>query len=252
MGRSFSGFRSPCYTQVPDELFDELLSDLSGPEIKVLLYIIRRTFGFKRKTDRISKRQLEHGITRRDGTVLDRGTGLSRRAIRLAIDSLVGKNILLKRCGMNEDRGHETAEYALNIVGEDPWVFRTPPLGTANPIPGVQDTQALGYAGPTQETANQQTENLFKKKLCKKNHPQTNDAHNGRNIRRSPGSPPGRTVGDIGKAYIAMIREALDLPDSDRAAFIADRVRSLEERSEHGFAGREEVNGQSIGTVERS
>ena len=252
MGRSFAGFRSPCYTQVPDELFDELLPDLSGPEIKVLLYVIRRTFGFKRKTDRISKRQLEHGITRRDGTVLDRGTGLSRRAIRLAIDSLVERNILLKRCGMNEDRGHETAEYALNILGEDPWVFRTPPLGTAYPIPGVRDTHALGYKGPTQETANQETENLFNEKLWKKNHPQSKGAHAGKNIRHGAASSSGNRVGDIGKAYIAVIREALELPDRDRAAFLASRVRSLEEHFEDGIAGRGEIHVQSRGIVERS
>jgi hypothetical protein len=29
---------------VPDQLFDELLVELSGAELKVLLYIIRRTF----------------------------------------------------------------------------------------------------------------------------------------------------------------------------------------------------------------
>jgi hypothetical protein len=43
----FKGFLSPRYTQVPDELFDELMAYLSGAELKVLLYIIRRTFGFK-------------------------------------------------------------------------------------------------------------------------------------------------------------------------------------------------------------
>src|SRR5437763_14385628 len=81
----FRGFRSPTYTIVPDEVFDELLADISGAELKILLYVIRRTFGFKKGSDRISKAQLEHGIQRRDGTVIDRGTGLSRRAIRLAV-----------------------------------------------------------------------------------------------------------------------------------------------------------------------
>src|SRR5205085_7796297 len=90
----FRGFRSPNYTMVPDELFDELLVDLSGAELKVLLYVIRRTFGFKKGSDRISKAQLEKGIQRSDGTILDRGTGLSRRAIRLAVDSLVERNVL--------------------------------------------------------------------------------------------------------------------------------------------------------------
>ena len=44
----FRGFDSPNYTQVPDILFDERMAHLSGAELKVLLYIIRRTFGFKK------------------------------------------------------------------------------------------------------------------------------------------------------------------------------------------------------------
>ncbi len=35
---NFKGFISPRYTQVPDELFDELMAHLSGAELKVLLY----------------------------------------------------------------------------------------------------------------------------------------------------------------------------------------------------------------------
>jgi hypothetical protein len=45
---AFQGYSTPSYTMVPDELFDEHLPFLSGAELKVLLYIIRRTFGFKR------------------------------------------------------------------------------------------------------------------------------------------------------------------------------------------------------------
>jgi hypothetical protein len=47
-GIRFKGYTSPNYTQVPDELFDEQLPHLSGAELKVLLYIMRRTFGFKK------------------------------------------------------------------------------------------------------------------------------------------------------------------------------------------------------------
>ena len=55
MRRKFPGFRSPNYTQVPDKVFDELLSELNLAELKVLLYIIRRTFGFKKSSDNIVK-----------------------------------------------------------------------------------------------------------------------------------------------------------------------------------------------------
>ena len=73
------GSSSPNYTPVPDELFDEQLPDLSGSELKVLLYIIRLTFGFKKDSDNISLNQLLNGITTKEGIVLDRGTGLTKK-----------------------------------------------------------------------------------------------------------------------------------------------------------------------------
>src|SRR5919107_3547220 len=89
----FKGFLSPRYTQVPDELFDELMAHLSGAELKVLLYIIRRTFGFKKDTDTISLKQICSGITTREGEVLDRGTGLSLSTVQLAMKGLLEKTV---------------------------------------------------------------------------------------------------------------------------------------------------------------
>ncbi len=86
--RPFRGFSSPNYTQVPDQLLDDLLPDLSEAELKVLLYIVRRTFGFKKDADTISLRQLSSGITTKEGRVLDRGTGLSKSGVTKALASL--------------------------------------------------------------------------------------------------------------------------------------------------------------------
>lgn len=147
----FRGFSVPNYTQVPDELFDELLPLLGGAELKVLLYVIRRTFGFKKGSDRISKSQLENGITRKNGEQLDNGTGLSRRSIRLAVDGLVDKNILLKHRHASTQNGDEATEYALNISGRDPWVKSTPGGG------GGESTHGEGKKVPPQETVKQQT-----------------------------------------------------------------------------------------------
>jgi phage replication O-like protein O len=147
----FNGFRSPNYTQVPDELFDQLLGELSGAELKVLLYVLRRTFGFKKGSDRISRNQLERGISRRDGEVLDRGTGLSRRAIRAALDGLIRKNVLLRQRCQSTEHGHEPSEYALNLLGSE---SRNHPSdsasrkGSLNGDPWVQSTQGLGYLIP--------------------------------------------------------------------------------------------------------
>src|SRR5258708_36907275 len=111
----FQGFTSPHYTQVPDDLFDELLSELSGAELKVLLYIIRRTFGFKKTSEQISLQQIRMGITTRDGRVLDRGTGLSLSATQSAIKGLIEKGVLLARRNRRAQRGDEAPTYRLRL-----------------------------------------------------------------------------------------------------------------------------------------
>jgi hypothetical protein len=85
---SFEGFIRSNTTPIPDVLFDELLSLLTGAELKVLLYIMRRTWGFKKDADAIALSQFEHGITTQDGRVLDRGCGLNRETICKALKSL--------------------------------------------------------------------------------------------------------------------------------------------------------------------
>jgi phage replication O-like protein O len=118
--QSFAGFRSPNYTQVPDELFDELMADLSGTELKVLLYIMRRTFGFKKDQDNISLNQICHGITRKTGKVIDRGTGLSKASAARALKSLEEQGIILRSRRRSAERGDEATTYRLNVRGRVP------------------------------------------------------------------------------------------------------------------------------------
>ncbi len=93
----FPGYSSPNFTPIPDQLFDEQLPDLTGAELKVLLYIMRRTFGFKKESDNISLNQICKGILTRDGRILDRGTGLSQSTVQIALKGLLEKNILVAR-----------------------------------------------------------------------------------------------------------------------------------------------------------
>ncbi len=113
----FPGFRKPNYTMVPDELFDELLPTLNGGELKVLLYIIRRTFGFKKDSDNISLNQMLEGIRTRDGRVLDRGTGLARSTLAKALKELEEKNIIVAEKRFSREQGFEATSYRLNILG---------------------------------------------------------------------------------------------------------------------------------------
>ena len=46
------------YTQVPNVFFDEILEGLNLAETKVLLAIMRKTFGWQKQIDRISYSQI--------------------------------------------------------------------------------------------------------------------------------------------------------------------------------------------------
>jgi Bacteriophage replication protein O len=143
----FKGFLSPRYTQVPDELFDELMAYLSGAELKVLLYIIRRTFGFKKDSDHISLRQICSGIKTREGEVLDKGTGLSLSTVQIALKGLLEKNCVITERNRSKEKGDEPTTYSLNML---PY--------TENRQGGIPKIGKGGYRkSVTQETDKQQT-----------------------------------------------------------------------------------------------
>ena len=112
----FSGFALPTTTPVPDQVFDELLYRLSPTEIVVLLYITRRTFGFKKSSDSISLNQMVNGIVTKDGKVLDRGTGLSKATVARTLASLEQKNVITRTRYTSDKRGYEPTVYTLNIL----------------------------------------------------------------------------------------------------------------------------------------
>ena len=157
--KPFPGFHSPNYTMVPDELFDELLPELSGAELKVLLYIVRRTFGFKRDSDTISINQMLHGITTRDERVLDRGVGLTKKTLLAAIRSLEERNVILTQQRRSLERGNEPTSYRLNVVEATLGGKITPPLGEKlHQGGGVEITPSpRGKNYPTQDTVLQET-----------------------------------------------------------------------------------------------
>ncbi len=113
---NFDGFKSPQYTMVPDEIFDRLLPYLSPSELKVLLYLVRRTFGFKKDSDTISLSQICNGIKTRTGKVIDNGTGLSRPAVIKGLKVLENNNIIIAHRSKNYKGEKQTNTYSLNII----------------------------------------------------------------------------------------------------------------------------------------
>lgn len=155
----FAGFASPNFTQVPDELFDVLMPQLSDAELRVLLYIIRRTFGFKRDSDTISLSQMVSGITTRDGQVLDSGTGLSKASVARGLQGLRAKGVIIASRNRSASRGDEPTTYQLHFqhaATEKPHEVR--PVSQRRDTPRVSPMgQALSQSRDTQETGEQET-----------------------------------------------------------------------------------------------
>ena len=147
------GFSRPNYTMVPDQLFDVFMPHLKEGELKVLLYIIRRTFGFKKESDSISFSQICNGIRTRDGKVLDSGTGLSPRTAQEAVKSLVDKKLIVAKKNYSAERGNEATTYALNLVSDE-----AAPYATFRHSPPADFSIAPTQNLPTQETVVQQTD----------------------------------------------------------------------------------------------
>ncbi len=157
----FSGFSEPRYTLIPDIFFDEIMVHLSEAELKVLLYIFRRTFGFKKESDTISLRQMVEGITTRDGRILDHGAGIAKSSVWRGIKGLIAKNIIETVRNSSTTRGDEATTYRL--------VFRDPVFQSETPPVSQKNTPRVSQRN-TQETGLQETEeqgrNLSKDTPC--------------------------------------------------------------------------------------
>ena len=111
----FKGFASHNTTPTPDDLFDRFLAVLTGGELKVLLYIVRRTFGFKKRADTISLSQLAEGIKNKNGKQLDRGTGLALMAVKAAVKSLEQRGLITVSRAKEENGYNYVNAYSLRF-----------------------------------------------------------------------------------------------------------------------------------------
>lgn len=67
---------------------------VSSGEFKVLWYILRHTFGWQKTTDKLARSQISKGITKRNGEILDSGTGLSVRQVERHLKTLEEKKFI--------------------------------------------------------------------------------------------------------------------------------------------------------------
>jgi len=128
---NFKGFSNPTTTPVPDELFDSLMYHLSGAELKVVLYICRRTFGFKKDSDNISLNQMLNGITKKSGERLDLGVGMSKPTLLRSLRSLCENGVIFAEQRSSAVKGNEPTNYKLRMIDD--------PLGKKMTLGGYQN-----------------------------------------------------------------------------------------------------------------
>jgi len=132
-GWTFGGVATLNGTQIPDAYFDEVMAPLGPSAFMVLMYVARRTFGFKRHSDQISLDQICDGIVTRDGRRLDHGTGLAKSTVVLALDRLVAFGLIRKEKNTDARGGQLANTY--RIVFKDACVADQSPLSGTRPAP---------------------------------------------------------------------------------------------------------------------
>jgi hypothetical protein len=167
MKSAFQGFQVPFYTMVPNELLDELMVDLTGGELKVALYVCRRTFGFGKREDGISLAQMLGGVVTKEGRRLDRGCGLkSRSTLLLTLRSLIAKRILRAVRQQSARKGNEATLYCLNLTETRKDAPLGPKIGPRggpkiSPTPGPKIGPSCGCQPPPPSNLRSQTESWW-------------------------------------------------------------------------------------------
>ena len=103
---NFEGFEIVSYTQTPDIIYDVLLKVLNGAELKMLMCIVRKTFGFRKYSDNISLSQISDM------------TGLSRVAVFKACNFLEETGVINVKRQQTKEKGYISNTYSLHFRSE--------------------------------------------------------------------------------------------------------------------------------------
>jgi phage replication O-like protein O len=135
-------FHKPNYTPTPNEFFDDIAKTLKEGELRVLLVIMRQTFGWGNKEwDRISISQLMEK------------TGMERMAVIRASKSLAEKKLVIKH--KEGPEGQEKTWYSLMV--ENPSEFSNSIEDSNNSYQYPKDTPPSILKIPTKETLTKET-----------------------------------------------------------------------------------------------
>lgn len=120
MTERFEGFPEPKenWSKLPHSFIAALPSINSLAELKCILYVLRHTWGYKeyRRGKRITSDEFMNGRKKKDGTRIDKGTGLARSSIVEGLKSAVEHGFLIVHVD-DRDKARVEKYYSLNMRG---------------------------------------------------------------------------------------------------------------------------------------
>lgn len=122
--KEFAGFEHPeeNWSKLPHVLIEMLDRFSSLAELKVVLYILRHTWGFQefKELKRITLDEFQHGRKRKDRSRLDKGTGMSKDAIREGLSRAVKDGFIVQSFDPRPRPGRPAHQYQLKVLEVSP------------------------------------------------------------------------------------------------------------------------------------
>lgn len=118
-----SGFEKPNYTQTPNFLFDSLMAEMGNAELRVVLAVCRKTFGWHKQRDRISLSQMV------------KLTGMTRESVISGVSAAINRGVISRYPAGN------SFEYEIVVVGEADQQGDENSRATEPELVGLPDTQ---------------------------------------------------------------------------------------------------------------
>ena len=131
----------PNFTQVPNVLLDEFMSQVDSDTFKVLMVICRKIYGYHKDSDRISLSQLQNI------------SGLSRKMVKKAIRILIERKVLYIL--ENETRTN-ARRYTLILSENSTWIPQEP---SVDPVGTLRGSHRDPQEDPTETLQNKKKEN---------------------------------------------------------------------------------------------
>lgn len=144
----FIGFDEPRenWSRLPHTLVGAFSMIKTVAELKVILYILRHTWGYGDEQKRITIDEFVHGRKRRDGSRIDNGIGMSKNAVKDGIKSAVKDGFVCVEVD-DSDRGRTKQYYSLRLRGS-----KTDPQGVKDcPSEGQKLTPRGSKTDPRSE-----------------------------------------------------------------------------------------------------